>query len=98
MCMDIMHFQPAIGLEFLLAQTLRCILAYHRSVMKRYAYTSDSDSEAPSGGTSRNNMYTTGIYDLGGGQKRHTWSIDTLRGMTPKEAAMLQGKINRGEQ
>lgn len=94
MCMDIMHFQPSVTLEFLLEQTLICIRMWHSDVMKRYAYQSDSP-ESPKYDRS---MYEDGVYKQGDGTQRRTISFSSLAGMTPQEGAILERQINRGFQ
>lgn len=80
MCMDIMHFQPSVTLEFLLNQTLRCIQVWHRDVMKRYAdYSSEGAAQ-----TSGDGMYRDGIYKQPDGSTRTTISIARIKEIMQK--------------
>lgn len=94
MCMDIMHFQPSVTLEFLLDQSLTCIRAWHSDVMKRYADYGSSDGTGQAAGD--NSMYRDGTYKVGGGMTRHTFSLSRIEAMGPAGAAALQRKINTG--
>ena len=90
MAEDIIHFQPSVTLEYLLDQTLGCIIAWHSDVMKRYAeYNTSSDPMQPG----RNpNIYKAGMIDPGGG-KWQSISFAAISAMSPREGALLQQNI-----